>query len=67
MDLGSAVLSAELALDLIDDPEVRERVVLSAAPLIEGLIVAAVAAAGEPAARKSPPKPTAHLWAKTLN
>ena len=46
MDLGSAVLSAELALDLIDDPEVRERVVLSAAPLIEGLVVAAVAAAG---------------------
>ena len=46
MDLGSAVLSAELALDLIDDPKVRERVVLSAAPLIEGLIVAAVAAAG---------------------
>ena len=46
MDLGSAVLSAELALDLIDDPQVRERVVLSAAPLIEGLVVAAVAAAG---------------------
>jgi multiphosphoryl transfer protein len=46
MDLGSAVLSAELALDLIDDPEVRDRVVLSAAPLIEGLVVAAVAAAG---------------------
>jgi multiphosphoryl transfer protein len=46
MDLGSAVLSAELALDLIDDPQLRERVVLSAAPLIEGLVVAAVAAAG---------------------
>ena len=30
MDLGSAVLSAELALELID-PEVRERTVLSAA------------------------------------
>jgi multiphosphoryl transfer protein len=46
MDLGSAVLSAELALDLIDDPDVRERVILSAAPLVEGLVVAAVAAAG---------------------
>ena len=46
MDLGSAVLSAELALDLLDDPKVRERVILSAAPLIEGLVVAAVAAAG---------------------
>jgi phosphoenolpyruvate-protein phosphotransferase/dihydroxyacetone kinase phosphotransfer subunit len=44
MDLGSAVLSAELALDLID-PALRERVVLCAAPLVEGLSVAAVAAA----------------------
>jgi phosphocarrier protein FPr len=46
MDLGSAVLSAELALDLLDDPDMRERVILSAAPLVEGLVVAAVAAAG---------------------
>src|SRR6476469_6664582 len=46
MDLGSAVLSAELALDLLDDPSVRERVLLSPAPLVEGLVVAAVAAAG---------------------
>lgn len=46
MDLGSALLSAELALDLLDDPSARDRVVLSPAPLVEGLIVAAVAAAG---------------------
>jgi phosphoenolpyruvate-protein phosphotransferase/dihydroxyacetone kinase phosphotransfer subunit len=46
MDLGSAVLSTELALDLIADPSVRERVTLSPAPIVEGLIVAAVAAAG---------------------
>ncbi len=46
MDLGSAVLSAELALDLLRDPSMRERVTLSPAPLLEGLIVAAVAAAG---------------------
>jgi phosphoenolpyruvate-protein phosphotransferase/dihydroxyacetone kinase phosphotransfer subunit len=46
MDLGSAVLSAELALDLLEDPAVRERVILSAAPMVEGLVVAAVAAAG---------------------
>jgi phosphoenolpyruvate-protein phosphotransferase/dihydroxyacetone kinase phosphotransfer subunit len=46
MDLGSAVLSAELALDLLADPSVRERVTLSPAPIVEGLIVAAVAAAG---------------------
>src|SRR5919202_6607670 len=43
MDLGSAVLSAELALDLLDDT-IRERVVLCPAPLVEGLVVAAVAA-----------------------
>ena len=44
MDLGSAVLSAETALELIDD-DVRERVVLSPAPLVEGLVGAAVTAA----------------------
>ena len=46
MDLGSAVLSAELALDLLDEPAVRDRVLLCPAPLVEGLVVAAVAAAG---------------------
>ena len=45
MDLGSAVLSAELALELLDD-EARARTVLCPAPLVEGLVVAAVAAAG---------------------
>jgi len=45
MDLGSAVLSAEMALDMID-PAVRERVVMCPAPLVEGLVVAAVSAAG---------------------
>jgi len=45
MDLGSAVLSAELALDLLED-ECRSRVLLCPAPLVEGLVVAAVAAAG---------------------
>ena len=46
MDLGSALLSTELALDLLPDPAVRDRVTLSPAPLVEGLVVAAVAAAG---------------------
>ncbi|HEX2805201.1 MAG TPA: HPr family phosphocarrier protein, partial [Kineosporiaceae bacterium] len=46
MDLGSAVLSAELALDLMDDQDARARVTLCPAPLVEGLVVAAVAAAG---------------------
>ena len=45
MDLGSAVLSAELALELLDD-DARGRVVLSPAPLVEGLVAACVAAAG---------------------
>ena len=45
MDLGSAVLSAELALELLPD-DVRERVVLCPAPLVEGLVAAVVAAAG---------------------
>ncbi|MCB9409446.1 dihydroxyacetone kinase phosphoryl donor subunit DhaM [Mycolicibacterium sp.] len=45
MDLGSAVLSSELALELLDE-EVRDRVVLCPAPLVEGLVVAAVTAAG---------------------
>ena len=51
MDLGSAVLSAELALDLVGD-DIRDRVVLCPAPLVEGLVVAAVtAAAGADAQR----------------
>ncbi|MGV9800420.1 phosphoenolpyruvate--protein phosphotransferase [Mycobacterium sp. NPDC003449] len=45
MDLGSAVLSAELALELLDD-DARNRARLCPAPLVEGLVVAAVAAAG---------------------
>ncbi|RFU19207.1 dihydroxyacetone kinase phosphoryl donor subunit DhaM [Geodermatophilus marinus] len=44
MDLGSAVLAAETALELVG-ADVRERVVLSPAPLVEGLVGAAVVAA----------------------
>ncbi len=48
MDLGSAVLSAELAVDLLDE-ERRGRVLLTEAPLVEGAVAAAVAAGlGEP-------------------
>jgi dihydroxyacetone kinase phosphotransfer subunit len=43
MDLGSAVLSAEVALELIDRGR-AERVVLCDAPLAEGTLIAAVAA-----------------------
>jgi len=41
MDLGSAILSAEMACDLLE-PEQRARVHLCAAPLVEGAVVAAV-------------------------
>src|SRR6266540_3365742 len=43
MDLGSAVLSAEMALDLLP-AERRERVLLCEAPLVEGAVAAAVTA-----------------------
>lgn len=41
MDLGSAILSAEMALELLP-PETRSRVRFCAAPLVEGAIAAAV-------------------------
>ncbi len=43
MDLGSAVLSAETALDFLPE-ERRERVVLCEAPFVEGAVAAAVSA-----------------------
>jgi len=43
MDLGSAVLSAEMALDLLP-AERRERVLLCEAPLVEGAVAGAVTA-----------------------
>ncbi len=43
MDLGSAVLSTEMALDFLDE-ERRAKVRLTGAPLIEGAVAAAVAA-----------------------
>ncbi|HLO84966.1 MAG TPA: phosphoenolpyruvate--protein phosphotransferase [Nostocaceae cyanobacterium] len=44
MDLGSAVLSAETALEFLP-PEQRQKVYLCAAPIVEGAIAATVAAA----------------------
>jgi PTS hybrid protein len=49
-DLGSAVLTAETALDFLDD-DARSRVEIVDAPLVEGAVAAAVAAAsGSPRA-----------------
>lgn len=44
MDLGSALMSAEMALEFLV-PEQRDKVYLCAAPLVEGAIAATVAAA----------------------
>ncbi|MEV6599762.1 phosphoenolpyruvate--protein phosphotransferase [Actinoplanes sp. NPDC051346] len=63
MDLGSAVLSAELALDLLDDDQ-RARVVLCAAPLVEGLVAAAVVAASGAGRREVAGEATQALAAK---
>ena len=43
MDLGSAILSAEMALDFVSE-ETRPRVLLCEAPLVEGALAAAVQA-----------------------
>jgi len=45
VDIGSAVMSAEMALDFLDE-EIASRTVLSSAPLVEGAVSAAVAASG---------------------
>ena len=42
-DLGSAILTAETALDFLDD-DVRARISIADAPLVEGSVAAAVAA-----------------------
>ena len=45
-DMGSAIMSAETAIELLDDPDIDVRI--ADAPLVEGAIVAAVEAfAGE--------------------
>lgn len=43
VDLGSAVLSAETAVDMLD-PEWQARCIISNAPLVEGAIIAAIEA-----------------------
>ena len=44
MDLGSAVLSAELALELLPDPDIRTRLVSAA--FVEGIFAAVISTAG---------------------
>ncbi len=48
IDLGSALLAAEMARDMLD-PELKAHVLISPGPLVEGAVAAAVAAqVGEP-------------------
>ncbi len=48
MDLGSAIMSAEMALEMLPEQQ-RQNCLLSNAPLVEGAIVAALhASLGEP-------------------
>lgn len=42
-DLGSAVMNAELAIDILDE-DLKGKVVIANAPLVEGSVVAAVQA-----------------------
>jgi PTS hybrid protein len=44
VDLGSAVLSAQLAIDELVDDETRARVRIAEAPVVEGAVVAAIQA-----------------------
>lgn len=44
MDLGSAVLSAETAIDFLEEPVDPDRVLLCEAPLVEGAVAAATTA-----------------------
>jgi phosphocarrier protein FPr len=63
MDLGSAVLSADLALEMLDDDQ-RDRVLLCPAPLVEGLVAATVAAAGGAGRQEIADEATAALAGK---
>lgn len=48
VDLGSAVLSANMALDMLDESQ-KKRVLIADAPIVEGTINAAITASvGEP-------------------
>jgi PTS hybrid protein len=44
VDLGSAVLSAQVAIDELVDEEIRGRVRIAEAPVVEGAVVAAIQA-----------------------
>lgn len=43
-DIGSAILSAETAIELIEDPDLKQKVMLVDAPLVEGAFIASIQA-----------------------
>jgi phosphocarrier protein FPr len=65
MDLGSALISADVALDLID-PDIKTRVTLSAAPFVEGAVVAAARAAAGGSRAEVAAEATAALMPKSV-
>ena len=64
MDLGSALLSAETALEFLSEAQ-RGRIRLCEAPLVEGAVAAAVQAMVSNDIELVSPKPGEHLAAKT--
>lgn len=66
MDLGSAVLSAETALDLLD-PDLQPRIRLASAPFVEGALAAAVRAVHGGTLQEVHDEACAALAAKTLH
>lgn len=63
LDLGSAILSTEMALEFVD-PEVADRVRISPAPLVEGLVAAVVTASSGASLDEVAAEATAGLEAK---
>lgn len=65
MDLGSAILSTETALELLD-PEIAEKVTLCSAPLVEGTLAAVVAASSGASLEKVLEEASQSLYPKKI-
>ncbi|MEW4517883.1 dihydroxyacetone kinase phosphoryl donor subunit DhaM [Proteus vulgaris] len=65
MDLGSAILSAETAIELLE-PELAEKVTLCSAPLVEGTLAAVVAASSGASLEKVIEEATNSLYPKKI-
>ncbi|MEQ4925504.1 dihydroxyacetone kinase phosphoryl donor subunit DhaM [Proteus hauseri] len=65
MDLGSAILSTETALELLD-PELAKKVTLCSAPLVEGTLAAVVAASSGASLQKVLEEASQSLYPKRI-